>query len=159
MRRERQRAPILLSLTINSDTPGSASHPTNFFSLLNHTTASRDIILLSLLTLFANRTNTSVLVRSSGSLIESPNRAFDFHYLFISGLLTCYDTRLSPFLKNWSHITSDKWVLTIIAQGYGIEFLELPPPCVIITPPSAALREEIKTLLQKSAITPVYPDP
>ena len=34
--------------------------------------------------------------------------------------------RLAPFLHSWYSITSDPWVLSIIATGYAIEFDTLP---------------------------------
>lgn len=51
---------------------------------------------------------------------------------------------------------SDTLVLSIIAQGYYIEFITLPPtPSFTQTPHSQLLANEVQTLLQKDAIKPV----
>ncbi|KAJ7342213.1 hypothetical protein JRQ81_009675 [Phrynocephalus forsythii] len=53
------------------------------------------------------------------------------------------DVRLGPFLPQWTAITSDNLVLTIIHEGYAIEFDQWPPlGRVITTPPSHALCDE-----------------
>lgn len=53
-------------------------------------------------------------------------------------------TCLSPFFSAWREITSDSWVLTIISEGYAIEFQSLSPlgnyVSTIMTPP---LRDEV----------------
>lgn len=62
-------------------------------------------------------------------------------------------TRLSPYLPVWKSITSDKWVLAIIAHGYSFEFEEeFPSPHFIHTPHSDHLAIEASSLLQKDAI-------
>jgi hypothetical protein len=35
--------------------------------------------------------------------------------------------RLRFFLENWNKITDDQWVLSIIQEGYKLEFIEKPP--------------------------------
>ena len=34
--------------------------------------------------------------------------------------------RLIYFLKKWEQITDDQWVLSVIKEGYKLEFLEIP---------------------------------
>jgi hypothetical protein len=35
--------------------------------------------------------------------------------------------RLRFFLENWNKITDDQWVLSIILEGYKLEFIQKPP--------------------------------
>nr|XP_060627676.1 mediator of RNA polymerase II transcription subunit 19 isoform X1 [Anolis sagrei ordinatus] len=59
----------------------------------------------------------------------------------------------------WARITTDKWVLSIVAQGYFIEFLDLPRVGhVRYTPFSQPLWEEVQMLLSKGAISPLADD-
>ena len=37
-------------------------------------------------------------------------------------------SRIGHYLPRWQAITSDKWVLQIVQQGYALLFLEIPPP-------------------------------
>ena len=42
--------------------------------------------------------------------------------------------RLKYFVKKWSTITSDPWILDTVKQGYFIEFNQPPIPCPDILP-------------------------
>ena len=35
--------------------------------------------------------------------------------------------RLRFFLQNWKKITDDQWVLSVIEEGYKLEFIQKPP--------------------------------
>ena len=35
--------------------------------------------------------------------------------------------RLRFFLENWKQITDDQWVLSVIEEGYKLEFIKNPP--------------------------------
>jgi hypothetical protein len=35
--------------------------------------------------------------------------------------------RLSHFLSFWRTLTSDRWILEVVAQGYSLEILSPPP--------------------------------
>ncbi|VDI40872.1 Hypothetical predicted protein [Mytilus galloprovincialis] len=65
--------------------------------------------------------------------------------------------RLSLFLKEWTKITNDQWVLSIIKEGYKLEFQQFPPKTgVKITSVPAKdleiLHLEVKELMEKSAV-------
>ncbi|XP_053110898.1 uncharacterized protein LOC128326962 [Hemicordylus capensis] len=64
--------------------------------------------------------------------------------------------RLASHAQAWCHITSDRWVLKIVASGYAIEFKTCPLFRGLIfmrSPPALLL--EVKELLRKKAIVPV----
>ena len=70
--------------------------------------------------------------------------------------------RLSWFLQFWRSLTSDKWVLDVVALGHSLQLLGLPSFNGLIPtkPPSrfvSAMSEEVKSLLQKGAVVPVPP--
>lgn len=65
-------------------------------------------------------------------------------------------------LDSWEQQTVDTWVLETVARGYRLQFRQRPPPftrvrMTTVTDPVQAdcLAEEIKTLLEKEAITEV----
>lgn len=65
--------------------------------------------------------------------------------------------RLSKFLKEWEKITTDKWVLEVIREGYKLEFLEKPPflgvkPTRVPEKNQKLIKAEIDSLLEKNAI-------
>jgi hypothetical protein len=68
--------------------------------------------------------------------------------------------RLRFFLREWEKITTDQFVLKIIAEGYRIEFSRIPQLTSQISYTSLpenplkaqALIEEINSLLEKGAI-------
>ncbi|VDI64057.1 Hypothetical predicted protein, partial [Mytilus galloprovincialis] len=65
--------------------------------------------------------------------------------------------RLSLFLKEWTKITNDQWVLSYIKEGYKLEFQQFPPKTgVKITSVPAKdleiLHLEVKELMEKSAV-------
>lgn len=61
--------------------------------------------------------------------------------------------RLSPFLPVWELFTIDSCVLMIIAEGYRLDFLSLPPSHHLVhTQPALPLLEKVQTLLDKEAI-------
>ena len=70
--------------------------------------------------------------------------------------------RLSHFLPFWRQITSDKWVLEVVALGHSLELLGSPRNGLVPTkPPSrfvSAMAEEVASLSQKGAIARVPPD-
>ena len=71
--------------------------------------------------------------------------------------------RLAHFLPEWEKITSDKWVLEVIREGYKLEFLEKPPflgikPTNVPQKDQILISEEIEKLLQKNAIEVVDPE-
>ena len=68
--------------------------------------------------------------------------------------------RLKYFWKEWTNITEDKWVLSIIKNGYLLEFHQNPPfsgvkQTNVNVKNLAILNSEIKDLLEKGAIEPV----
>ena len=71
--------------------------------------------------------------------------------------------RLGLFVREWSRITTDSWVLGTISKGYQLEFTETPPfstPFRTTPVPSDPflanlLREEVRSLLAKNAIVPL----
>ena len=73
--------------------------------------------------------------------------------------------RLRLFAGFWQEITSDRWVLATISQGYKLEFTNTPPSDTILraTPIPAnpekrtTLEGEISSLLLKQAIQVVSP--
>ena len=65
--------------------------------------------------------------------------------------------RLKFFAKNWQLITQDNWVLSIIKEGYKLEFLQKPPflgvkKTVIPHAQKHCLLKEVNDLLEKNAI-------
>ena len=70
--------------------------------------------------------------------------------------------RLSRFLPFWRTLTTDKWVLEVVAQGLSLEILSPPPFNGLVTtnPPRrfvSAMAEEVADLLQKGAVKVVQP--
>jgi mRNA-degrading endonuclease HigB of HigAB toxin-antitoxin module len=68
--------------------------------------------------------------------------------------------RLSHFLPQWKNITTDKWVLDVISQGYKLEFVKVPPFLGIKSTNvprknESIIKQEIDALLQKNAIEKV----
>ncbi|KAM7163698.1 uncharacterized protein RBU57_007879 isoform 2-T2 [Macrochelys suwanniensis] len=69
-----------------------------------------------------------------------------------------FSNRLRPFLSQWSHITSDRWVLSTIARGYTLQFrsppISRPPPGHGTVDPShlPLLQQEVGRLLSLGAI-------
>ena len=63
--------------------------------------------------------------------------------------------RLSLFLKEWRSITNDTWTLSIIEEGYSLQFKSIPP--LSNTPlhfhyQHPALSEVVESLLEKNAV-------
>lgn len=68
--------------------------------------------------------------------------------------------RLKYFVKEWEKITNDQWILSVLKQGYKLEFQNFPPSTGIRQTRANAknthiLLEEVQKLLQKRAIEPV----
>lgn len=68
--------------------------------------------------------------------------------------------RLKHFVDQWEMITNDQWVLSVLKQGYKLEFQQIPPFTGIRQTHANArntciLWEEVGKLLQKRAIEPV----
>jgi hypothetical protein len=64
------------------------------------------------------------------------------------------------FLENWNKITDDQWVLSIIQEGYKLEFIEKPPQSrirktLVSLKDTQILLQEVNILLEKDAIEPV----
>jgi len=61
----------------------------------------------------------------------------------------------------WSSFTSDPWVLSVVSEGYCIDFFEhpvqfsLPPDCAMSEEMSAVCDLEVEALLAKKAIFPI----
>ncbi|XP_078241458.1 uncharacterized protein LOC144586699 [Pogona vitticeps] len=101
--------------------------------------------------------NHNHLTRSSLTKHLERNRNSTFDFLTTTPSI-CHTTHLSPYLHNWTLITQDNWVLSIINSSYCLEFIELPPlGQVNPTSFNPVLEEEILTLLQKEAIQVVSP--
>ena len=70
--------------------------------------------------------------------------------------------RLAHFAQNWARITADKWVLSVIRNGYRIPFLERPilslDPVFFQQPLSQHLEEEVSSLLSKGAVEEIIPE-
>ena len=69
--------------------------------------------------------------------------------------------RLTKFLQNWEQITTDKWVLSIIKEGYKLEFNQKPSwtgikKTIIFQENLDIFMEEINTLLEKDVIEKVH---
>ena len=65
--------------------------------------------------------------------------------------------RLTHFLTEWESITSDKWVLDLIQEGYKLEFIRKPSfrgikETVVPSCQTMLLEKEIENLLSKNAI-------
>ena len=68
--------------------------------------------------------------------------------------------RLRFFLQNWKKITDDQWVLSVIEEGYKLEFIQKPPQTGIkqTSVPNQdldLLKLEVEDLLKKDAIETV----
>lgn len=63
------------------------------------------------------------------SLRRKTNTHFDFH---VTQIHTTASTCIAPYLPAWRRVTSNTWVLSIIATRYAIEFNTLPPPPISI---------------------------
>ena len=62
--------------------------------------------------------------------------------------------RLTLFLDNLKKITSDQWVLSVIKEGYKLQFLSIPlptgvRPTVVPVLDQELISQEIDSLLQK----------
>lgn len=65
--------------------------------------------------------------------------------------------RLTHFLTEWKSVTSDKWVLELIQDGYKLEFIQKPPfrgikATVVPISQRDSIAKEIESLLSKNAI-------
>ena len=64
--------------------------------------------------------------------------------------------RLAHFAEKWEEITDNKWVLSIVRNGFRIPFIKIPPlssvPIRMSQSSSLFLREEIENLLNKRAV-------
>lgn len=67
--------------------------------------------------------------------------------------------RISNFFREWSSITKDSWVLSIVRDGYKIPFGEFPPTTSLprfLMPQHSALHEVLVMLLEKGAVERVF---
>ena len=64
--------------------------------------------------------------------------------------------RLAHFAEKWEEITDNKWVLSIVRNGFRIPFIKIPPLSSVLIRMSQSsspfLREEIENLLNKQAV-------
>lgn len=65
--------------------------------------------------------------------------------------------RLRFFLDKWEEITNDQWVLSVIREGYKLEFLQAPPfsgvkQTLVSLDQETFIQKEIDTLLEKDCI-------
>ena len=64
--------------------------------------------------------------------------------------------RLAHFAEKWEEITDNKWVLSIVRNGFRIPLIKIPPlssvPIRMSQSSSPFLREEIENLLNKRAV-------
>ena len=64
--------------------------------------------------------------------------------------------RLAHFVEQWEELTDNKWVLSIVRNGFKIPFKSVPPlsvvPINLSQSSSPLLREEIAELLKKRAV-------
>ena len=64
--------------------------------------------------------------------------------------------RLAHLAEKWEEITDNKWVLSIVRNGFRIPFIKIPPlssvPIRMSQSSSPFLREEIENLLNKRAV-------
>jgi len=69
--------------------------------------------------------------------------------------------RLLNFASEWASVTSDPWVLSVISNGYRLDFVENPiqvshpPECAMSAEMSAVCDQEVQALLLKKAIIPI----
>ena len=71
--------------------------------------------------------------------------------------------RLRFFLENWKKITDDQWVLSLIEEGYKLEFIQIPPQSgmketIVPRKNLDILNAEVAELLRKDAIEKVPPN-
>ena len=70
--------------------------------------------------------------------------------------------RLAHFAQDWAKITDDKWVLSVIRDGYRIPFLERPilssNPVFFQQPLSQHLEKEVASLLSNGAVEEIIPE-
>ena len=71
--------------------------------------------------------------------------------------------RLRFFLENWKKITDDQWVLSLIEEGYKLEFIQKPPQSgmketIVPRKNLDILNAEVAELLRKDAIEKVPPN-
>ena len=64
--------------------------------------------------------------------------------------------RLAHFVEQWEKLTDNKWVLSVVRNGFKIPFKSIPPlsvvPIKLSQSSSPLLREEIAELLKKRAV-------
>ncbi len=73
--------------------------------------------------------------------------------------------RLSHFREAWSKITTDRWMLEIVSNGYALPFSGPPPmarePLETALPVTPLKREalwtEVQSLLDKGAVKEIFP--
>ena len=69
---------------------------------------------------------------------------------------------MGHFAQNWANITDDKWVLSLVRNGYIIPFRERPvlyqDPFLFQQPLSQQLEEKVAILLLKGAVEEIKPE-
>ncbi|XP_071973455.1 uncharacterized protein [Engystomops pustulosus] len=71
--------------------------------------------------------------------------------------------RLKDFLPQWKNITNNRWVTSIIQDGYRIEFMSSPPHRFFLSRQSSGslthhLWEQVSTLQKLEVVRPVPPE-
>jgi hypothetical protein len=95
---------------------------------------------------------------------KTPKRGSGFEGLGLPQPSLPVGGRLSYFRSFWNQNVSDDWAKEVIAKGYSIEFLDIPPfmirPLVTTVPQDKEhiIHSEIEELLTKNAIEEVRPD-
>jgi hypothetical protein len=107
-------------------------------------------------------TVTKVLQRVLGVLFGSPRgTTVDLEV----GLIMCPEIPvggcLNKFLPNWEKIATDQWVLSIIKEGYKLEFFQKPSwtgikKTIISQKNVDIFMQEINILIEKDVIEKVY---
>lgn len=67
--------------------------------------------------------------------------------------------RISQFYSTWSAITTDKWVLDIVARGHVLEFTKFPPNSPPRGPPPSHLKELLAPFRNITLIWAIEPVP
>lgn len=86
------------------------------------------------------------------------------HFSVVSSTATPIAGRLSFFGDAWSRLSADSWILSTVMDGYHIEMVDLPlqekipTGCIMSQDMEAVCDQEIKLLLQKSAIVRIASD-
>ena len=101
-----------------------------------------------------------VEIRNSSPPLSKPHPQNSEVQPFLLPFLPCPDIpvggRLAHFVEQWEELTDNKWVLSIVQNGFKIPFSSVLPlsvvPIYLSQSSSPLLREEITELLKKQAV-------